>query len=461
MPRCVMTQPTWLETLSDDDAAQQPPSLTFRPLPLASGGQLAVERHKHIVAAFDDEPDKPLHVAKESTIALQDAVKRDSDGICDARRLRDVIDSEFDRAGRPYILAGFIGEGGMGIVHLARQRTTGREVAIKAIRPELVGSAMHSAFRAECEVTAGLEHPNIPPVYDAGDDFMVMKRLRGLSFESMLHGSSTDAITFAVEVILKVCDALAFAHSQGVVHRDIKGDNVLVGTYGQVWLMDWGLAASLQPGPDGHWHAPRLRDRRQLCAGTPMCLPPEVACGDLDTMSFASDLFMVGALLYRALGGIYPFESPSTRRSVELSARCECKPLMALCPNVPFRLSQTAQRAMAWDPRDRGTVGAFADDLRTWLHTSGAAEQAEAQLERARRELRDGDSSAKAADAYAHYCNAIGACERALGLCPEQRAAHELVKRAREGFIRAALSGGDLNLARLVSTGFNPGLSGR
>lgn len=403
--------------------------------------------------------------AGNSTWTLARPCRPADDGKSDqppARRLRDVIDTEFDRGGRPYILAGLIGAGGMGRVHLAHQRTTGREVAIKVIKPALLDSPLHDAFRAECRVTAGLEHPNIPPVYDAGDDFMVMKRLAGESFEVLLERRRTDPdlLAAAVDIILKVCDALSFAHSRGVIHRDIKGDNVLVGPFGQVWLMDWGLAAAVAPGTDGSWHALRLRTRIQACAGTPMCLAPEVALGEVARIGLPTDLFMLGGLLYRVLGGRYPFHSRDTKRSVELAARASFKPLLRMCPDAPFRLMQAAERAMAWEPGDRGTVAAFADDLRTWLRTSGAATQAEALLSQARRALAEAEGACRPAEAYARYCLAIGTCERALGLCPEQRAAHELRRRAREGFSRAALAGGDLHLARMITSGFVPSQAG-
>ncbi|MCS6971250.1 MAG: serine/threonine-protein kinase [Planctomycetota bacterium] len=433
--------PTWLEALAADRIGDLPPSQTFRSL--VPDEPEATPSGERSTAAAEAAPAPARSEAATEELGPAATAATVEVPVRGRLRFADVIDTDFDRAGRPYILVGTLGEGGMGIVHLARQRTTGREVAIKTLRAEFIGTPRQAAFHAECTVTAALEHPNIPPVYDAGDDFLVMRRLRGHCFESMLAGRGLDALGFAIEVLIKVCDAVSYAHSQGVIHRDIKGDNILVGPFGQVWLMDWGLAAGIKAGPDRRWHAPRVRTIRELCAGTPMCLPPEVATGDIARLSFAADLFMLGALLYRILCGSYPFESPNTRRSVELAARNAKAPLLTRAPGAPFRLIHAAEQALAWDPDDRGTVEGFANELRTWLHTSGASEQASVLLERAQRALRDGEMSAKPADAYQHFATAIGCCERALGLCAEQRLAHELLKRAREGFVRAAVALGE------------------
>jgi serine/threonine protein kinase len=427
--------PDWLRALASDDGAELLPTMSIRP---ALAGHLMAARAQWM---------------KRRSVTPQQAPRRDGVG-SDARRLSDVLDALSD-GDKPYGLLGRIGAGGMGVVHLARQRSTGREVAIKAVHPEKAQAAYLDAFRQECQVTAAVEHPNIVPVYDAGFDFMVMKRLTGHSLESRLRQPEVP-LTAHIEVLLKVCDAVAYAHSRGVIHRDIKGENVFVGSYGEVWVMDWGLAAAFGPAPDGAWLAPSIADAPGMCAGTPMCVPPEVATGDLGRIGPNIDLFLLGALLYRVLCGHYPYETKSSAESLKLAARREMMPLIVRAPGAPFRLVQAAERATAWDADDRGTVAAFAADLRTWLHTSGASTEAHQLLQRAIAHLASAEKERTAEGRYRALGSAIGEAQRALGLCPELRGAHELAARARAAFAAAAEAAGDKVLARMVAQGFAP-----
>lgn len=431
--------PDWLRSLAKEDGTELPPTMSIRP---ALAGNLAAARAQWL---------------RRRSVSPQSAPTPAPVPGGDARRLADVLDQLSD-GDRPYVLLGRIGNGGMGVVHLARQRSTGREVAIKAIHPERIQPAYLDAFRQECRITAALEHPHIVPVYDAGADFMVMKRLAGQSLEAQLRQPDT-ALTEHVETLIKVCDAVSFAHSRGVVHRDLKGENVFVGSYGEVWVMDWGLAASFTPH-EGAWLAPSISDSQGMCAGTPMCVAPEVATGDLSRIGPSIDLFLLGALLYRMLCGHYPYEAPSSKESLQLAARREFQPLLVRAPAAPFRLLQAAERATAWDSDDRGTVAGFAADLKTWLHTSGATAEAHALLERAIAHLANGERDPNPESRYRALGAAISESQRALGLCPELRGAHELQARARRAFAAAAAAAGDRTLARLVGDGFSPPVEG-
>jgi serine/threonine protein kinase len=428
--------PDWLRTLATADGNELPPTMSIRP---ALAGHLAAARAQWM---------------RRRTVAPQPAPTTPQPGGGDARRLADVLD-QVSEGDRPYALLGLIGSGGMGIVHLARQRSTGREVAVKAIHPDRQQAAYLDAFRQECRTTAALEHPHIVPVYDAGADFMVMKRLTGQSLEMRLRRPEVP-MTEHIEVLIKVCDAMTFAHSRGVIHRDLKGENVFVGSFGEVWVMDWGLAAAFAAGPEGRWLAPAINDAQGMCAGTPMCVPPEVATGDLSRIGANIDLFLLGALLYRVLCGHYPYETPSSKESLQLAARRELQPLLLRAPGAPFRLMQAAERATAWDSDDRGTVTAFASDLKTWLHTSGATSEAHALLERAIAHLATGERETTPEARYRALGAAMAEAQRAMGLCPELRGAHELLARARKAFAAAAVAAGDKTLARMISDGFAP-----
>lgn len=427
--------PDWLRALAASDGTELPPTMSIRP---ALAGNLAAARAQWL---------------KRRSVAPVQAPKFDLRG-GDARRLGDVLDAVSD-GDKPYVLLGRIGAGGMGVVHLARQRSTGREVAIKAVHPEKAQPAYLDAFRQECLTTAALEHPHIVPVYDAGADFMVMKRLAGRSLEHRMRHAE-GSLAEHVEALIKVCDAVAYAHSRGILHRDLKGDNIFVGGFGEVWVMDWGLAAAFGPDAEGRWLAPSIADPQGMCAGTPMCVPPEVATGDLGRVGATVDLFLLGGLLYRMLCGHYPYEAPTSQESLKLAARREFPPLLSRAPGAPFRLVQAAERATAWDADDRGSVGGFAADLRTWLHTSGASAEAQQLLARATAHLAAGGGEGQAEARYRSLGSAISEAQRALGLCPELRGAHELLARARAAFAQVAAEAGDRTLARLVQQGFVP-----
>jgi hypothetical protein len=165
---------------------------------------------------------------------------------------------------------------------------------------------------------------------------------------------------------------------------------------------------------------------------------------------------MLGALLYRLLCGHYPYESRSGRDSLRLAARRAIPSLLARAPAAPFRLVQTAERAMAWDPGDRGELAGFVADLRTWLHTSGAAAEAHALVARASAALADGARASVIGERYRALAVAIAEADRALVLSPELRAAHEVARQARAAFAAAAQAAADRTLAELVQRGFAP-----
>lgn len=428
--------PTWLHVLASADGGDAAPAQSIRPA--------LAER---LLAAHQQR-------LRRRSVTPQPPGARWSDDAGDGRHLGDVLDQ--DPAGdRPYLALGRIGAGGMGVVHLARQRSTGREVAVKAVHPDHRQPGYLAAFRRECRITASLEHPHVVPVYDAGADFMVMKRLIGRSLEERLRHEGA-GLAAAVEALLKVGDAVAYAHARGVVHRDLKGENVMVGDFGEVWIMDWGLAAGFAPSAEGTWIAPPVSERQEMCAGTPMCVAPEAALADPAALGPGIDLFMLGALLYRVLCGHYPYESPGGKESLRLAARRAIPPLLERAPAAPFRLVQAAERAMAWEPDDRGDLAGFLADLRIWLHTSGAATEASALVARATAALAAGGSAAATGERYRSLALAIAEADRALALSPELRAAHEVARQARTAFAAAAQAAGDRTLAELVQRGFAP-----
>lgn len=325
---------------------------------------------------------------------------------------------------RRYRLNCIIGEGGMGSVYLARQHSLVRDVAVKVLPSDDTGEVRKKLlFRAEALVTAYLEHPNIIPVYDAADHCLVMKRVRGDTMEEVIERDrSRSAIARNVEILIKVCDAIRFAHSRGIIHRDIKARNVMVGEYGEVLVLDWGLALSIAPGADGEFHGPRLDHCPHVCAGTPGCLPPEIARGDREGVGVHSDLFMLGALLYHLLTGDLPFHSKSSMLSLISAASNRYVHLDGHDQRLPARLIDACEQAMASRAEDRGTVDDFADQLRRWLLTAGNEEAAVTEAEAGRHLMSEASRLSEAGDkagAWAHRAQAVEHLERAIGLLPE------------------------------------------
>ncbi len=252
------------------------------------------------------------------------------------------------------------GRGGFGVVWRAEDVALGREVALKTMARGDDDERRH--FIAEARVTARLEHPGIVPVHALGTDpaWYTMKLVRGRTLAALIkgHDRSPVATRRLFEVVLGVARALAFAHARGVVHRDVKPDNIIVGDYGETILLDWGLARS--PGsdevaPDG------------TIIGTPAYMAPEQAEGRLDAQDARTDVYALGAVLYEVLTGVRPHsgESPA---SVIASAIAPSPPPRAVAKGVPPALDALCTKAMAKRPADRyAEAGALARDLERWL----------------------------------------------------------------------------------------------
>jgi hypothetical protein len=208
-----------------------------------------------------------------------------------------------------------LGRGGMGRIHPATDRNLVRHVALKRLDKELAKEPFYrDGFIAEAQITGQLEHPNIVPVHELqvapnGVPFFTMKLVQGVSFDRWLKDprrplGSTERIEDGLEILLKVCDAVAYAHHRGVVHRDLKPDNVMVAGFGQVYLMDWGLARLTKTRPASG-------DGSQMEApgpcGTPDYMAPEQARGNPSEMDERSDVFGIGAILYELVSGKVPY----------------------------------------------------------------------------------------------------------------------------------------------------------
>ena len=267
-----------------------------------------------------------------------------------------------------------LGRGAMGHVHPAIDRNLLRHVALKRLDKEYADSATYrSGFIAEAQITGQLEHPNIVPVHELAIDahgvaFFTMKLVHGISltrwFET--HALGTERLERGLEIVLKVCDAVAYAHHRGVIHRDIKPDNVMVADFGQVYLMDWGLARLTKTHPASSAHADQSGP-----VGTPAYMAPEQARGNPADMDERTDVFGLGALLYELVTGELPYGKPAPARVIMLRAHMGAiVPLETAAAGgaLPRRLQLIIERAIDPDPEKRyQSVVELQQDLRAFL----------------------------------------------------------------------------------------------
>ena len=246
-----------------------------------------------------------------------------------------------------------LGEGGMGIVRLANQLALDREVAVKTTRGE-VSPAAAKILLQEAYVTGYLEHPNIVPIYNVGRTpggapLIVMKRIEGISWKQLVFDAPEGReleLKDHLEILLTVCDALRFAHSRGVIHRDIKLDNVMIGPFNEIYLLDWGIAVSLR---EDRPLLPRLEESAGLC-GTPNYMAPEMARQEMDQQDERTDVYLLGATLHHLLTG-----QPRHRgeRLLEVLFCADRSDPVDYGEGVPEELAAIVNRACARERQDR------------------------------------------------------------------------------------------------------------
>jgi eukaryotic-like serine/threonine-protein kinase len=279
-----------------------------------------------------------------------------------------------------------LGRGGMGHVMSAEQLPLEREVAVKCV----VGASPNRHEVAvelirEARVTGALEHPNIVPVHalgtnDRGDVLLVMKRIDGTSWAEQLRARPNVAhdLERHLQILMQVCMTVAFAHSRGVIHRDLKPENVMVGAFGEIYVLDWGLAMAIRD--DAPPAARRARGRGRI-AGTPQYMAPEMTEPDAP-LDERTDVYLLGATLHAIVCERGP-HTGATVMEMLFQAHLSSPPVFG--DEVPLELAAICARALARDPAERF---ASAEALRVAIdgflrhsHARGLCEQAERHLE--------------------------------------------------------------------------------
>jgi eukaryotic-like serine/threonine-protein kinase len=307
--------------------------------------------------------------------------------------------------------------GGLGAVYVARDEELHREVALKEIRDQHAHDPDSRArFVQEAEITGRLEHPGIIPVYglgtyDDGRPFYAMRFIKGDNLKDAVArfhqtdvpgrdaGERALALRELLGRFLDVCNAMAYAHSRGILHRDLKPNNILLGPYGETLVVDWGLAkpvgrpneasrtdeATLRPDSAGSSKTTLPGDT----PGTPAYMSPEQAAGDVDRLGLLSDVYSLGATLYCLLTGRAPVEDHDVDVVLGKVRRGEFPPPTAVNRAIDPSLEAICLKAMALRPDDRYvTPGALADDIKHWLAGESVSARREPLAERVRRWMR-------------------------------------------------------------------------
>ncbi len=293
-----------------------------------------------------------------------------------------------------YAIRGELGRGGMGVVYRAFDADLGREVALKVLRHgALANHAALHRFSDEARVCAQLQHRGIVPMYDTGvgaDGFpyFTMRIVEGRTLRDVLASSSSRPdLAWIAEVLEQMCDAVGYAHARGVVHRDLKPSNVMIGAFGEVFVMDWGLAKVIGgTEPETAHGSPEVKSGRAdhatlatsagAVVGTVGYMSPEQARGEVASLDARTDVFAVGAILFEVLVGARPHAGASD--PLDASRRGEAVGLWAALDAVehPVELVGLARSCLQPRPEDRPKdAGAVAQAIGSWRRS---------QLERAR-----------------------------------------------------------------------------
>ncbi|MDZ4850391.1 MAG: protein kinase [Pirellulaceae bacterium] len=362
---------------------------------------------------------------KDSKQSLRHSRAEASDSVFRRVATRVVADANALIENPDYQIKDKLGEGGMGIVYSAVQTTVNRIVALKSIRQDKrTSDKSRNQFFYEAEITADLDHPNIPPIYDLATTkdgllFYSMKLIDGIEWQKLLTKKTREE---NLEIFKKVSDAVAFAHSKGVIHRDLKPDNVMLGKYGEVYVADWGLAYKL--------------NSKRPCdfGGTPDYMAPEMARNRHSKIGKASDIYLLGAVLFQVLTGSAPHTGKKVLERLAAAERNEIAPA-----NTDDTLLEIAYRAMATEPSDRyESVDAFQaaiQEIRQHEESITLTHRAEEAV-----------GLAISSKDYDRFTRAIFGYRDAIELWGENQAAVRGLQRARFAYGQCAFDKGDNDL---------------
>ena len=372
-----------------------------------------------------------------------------------------------DGHGRAVVALGdVLGKGGMGVVNVGEQLSLKRSVAVKRPRPDAASARAQQQLIREAVVTGALDHPNIVPVYDLARDegdrpLLLMKRVEGRTWEQLLaeRPEPDDPhwqqwLEGQLETLIQVCNAVSFAHSRGILHRDLKPDNVMLGHFGEVYVVDWGVAVSTRAA-DGH-RFPLAADSHHI-AGTPAYMAPELVCADAKALNERTDVYLLGAILHEILAGAPPHDSDSALTSLYHAFE---SPPAEFDATIPTAIADICRQAMAREPAQRyGSAAELREAIRAYLSSRASLHLTEtglALLERLR-----AMAGAEVPDAYGAtlggdsepmrlFTESRFAFRQALAVWPDNAEATAGLLQVVTLGVQSAVQTGDLRTARLL-----------
>lgn len=334
----------------------------------------------------------------EKLFAVDSAVATDTvaDHSNEARDARPPLDhDDADPAGESspgmrFKKLRFHAKGGLGEVHVAEDQELHREVALKEIQAKHADDPKNQQrFKLEAEITGGLEHPGIVPVYGLGAyadgrPFYAMRFIRGDSLQDAIRDYHVeyrgDPIKFRqlLRRFSDVCNAMQYAHDRGVLHRDLKPGNIMLGKYGETMVVDWGLAKTTgQVDPltesDERPLQPASSDQSAptehgTLKGTPAYMSPEQASGEINRLGPATDVYSLGATLYHLLTGRAPFTNPDLSATLQMIRQGEVQSPCQVKEGTPKPLAAICMKAMALRPEDRyPSARRLTEEIENWL----------------------------------------------------------------------------------------------
>jgi formylglycine-generating enzyme required for sulfatase activity/tRNA A-37 threonylcarbamoyl transferase component Bud32 len=306
--------------------------------------------------------------------------------------VKRVLSVKLENAGAHYADIAPLGKGSFGEVHTAKDSLLGREVAIKSLKKQFrEQEEVVDRFLKEARGTAQLEHPNIMPVHEMGvmDElgvYFTMKKIQGENLKEILDRLEANTSFYIkkyplnrlLEIFLSVCNGVAFAHSKGVIHRDLKPANIMIGEFGEVLILDWGLVKQLGDEAGAASNVQLRMDELDdgshtldgAISGTPNFMSPEQADGNISEIDFQSDVYSLGAILYNMLTCLPPFEKMQLRKLLENVREGNFLPPRKRRPDlaIPHELNAICMSAMARFQVNRyRSVEDLADDIRNYI----------------------------------------------------------------------------------------------
>lgn len=345
-----------------------------------------------------------------------------------------------------YEILGELGAGNMGVVYRARQTSLNRNLAIKTLKPDSPNIEHDQAmFVSEAVVTSNLVHPNIVPIHDLGRTsdgklFYSMKQVSGKPWNETIREFRVEE---NLDVFMKLCDAVAFAHSRGVINRDLKPENVVIGDYGEVMVLDWGLAITNERFAQNHSVIVEFRGG----AGTPVYMPPELADEDISKVGVHSDIYLLGAILFEILEGYPPHLLRSTWEIEDPTEQLNAVIYAVIQNQIETdvvnegELMQIARKALSTRPQDRYSSTEELQEAIREYRITGRAEELMQAVE------------SKSTTSYAKYQTAIALYEEALRKWPNNRRAQNGDRAARLAYAELAHKKGDIDLGLQIIPG--------